>query len=419
LLYARGYLFCAVWCAFGEGQFVDATLDQFVRELTHSGLMTATEIAAFQQTLPAECQPTDATALAQRLIEAHRLTEYQVSAIIEGRSADLLFGEYRILDRIGEGGMGIVLKAEHQLTRRVVAVKVLAAGAMRAPNIVQRFYRELQTAARLNHPNIVAAYDAGQFKGNHYLVMEFVDGQSLSDLVHQRGPLPLGETLGYLIQAARGLQYAHEQGIVHRDIKPSNLLVDRQGVVKVLDMGLARLIDTKDASHVESLTRTGLVMGTCDYMAPEQAVDSHRADHRADIYSLGCTLYRLLTGTVPFPADNLMAALLAHREARVPVLRHIRPDLPPRLDTVFRRMLAKRPGDRYQSMTEVVAALQDVLRQPRPHGVWFRRWMGALRRWFAIHPGGPSPSRLTPLPKADLERTISFHSDRGIDAPLQ
>lgn len=398
---------------------MDASLDQFVRELTHSGLMTATEIAAFQQTLPADRQPADAAALAQRLIEAHKLTAYQAAAIFEGKTAELAFGEYRILDRIGEGGMGIVLKAEHQMMGRVVAVKVLAAGAMRSPNVVQRFYRELKTAARLNHPNIVGAYDAGQFKGNHYLVMEYVEGQSLAEVVHRRGPLALGEALGYLIQAARGLQYAHEQGVVHRDIKPSNLLVDRQGAVKVLDMGLARLMDTKDSSHVESLTRTGLVMGTCDYMAPEQAVDSHRADHRADIYSLGCTMYRLLTGTVPYPADNLMAVLLAHREARVPSLRHIRPDLPARIDAVLRRMLAKRPGDRYQSMTEVIVALQEVLRQPRPRGVWFRRWVGKLRGWFKLHPAGPSPSRLTPLPKADLERTISFHCERRDDASVK
>jgi serine/threonine protein kinase len=392
---------------------MDATLDRFVRELTHSGLMTATEIAVFQQTLPPGCQPIDGPSLARRLVEAHKITEYQASAIFEGKTEGLVFGEYRVLDKIGEGGMGMVFQAEHQMMGRLVAIKVLSAAALRSPNVVQRFYREVKAVARLSHPNIVAAYDAGQFQGNHYLVMEYVEGQSLGELVRRRGPLPADEAIGYVVQAARGLQYSHEQGIVHRDIKPSNLLIDRQGTLKILDMGLARLTDTKGNSQDESLTRTGLVMGTCDYMAPEQAVDSHRADHRADIYSLGCTFYRLLTGTVPYPAENLMAVLLAHREARIPSLRAVRPDLPVRLDSVFRRMVAKRPANRYASMTEVIAALDDVRRRPSLADTAWRRWLNALRTWRTGR-GVPAPA---PHLHRELDRTVSFHSDRGSGHP--
>lgn len=392
---------------------MDATLDRFVRELTHSGLMSATDIAAFQHTLPPGAQPTDGPSLARRLIEAHKITPYQASAIFEGKTENLVFGEYRVLDKIGEGGMGVVLKAEHQMMGRLVAVKVLSGAAMQSPNIVRRFYREVKAAARLHHPNIVPAYDAGQYQGSHYLVMEYVEGQNLGQCVRERGPLPMCEAVNYTIQAARGLQYAHDQGIVHRDIKPSNLLVDREGVVKILDMGLARIIDANESPQAESLTRTGLVMGTCDYMAPEQAADSHRADHRADIYSLGCTMFRLLTGTVPYPAENLMAVLLAHRESRIPSLREMRPELPPRLDRVFRRMVAKRPADRYASMTEVIVALQDVLHSPATRGP-LGRWFSAWRWWTARRTGAAVPiSR-----RSDDERTISFHSERGSNTPL-
>jgi serine/threonine protein kinase len=390
---------------------VDATLDRFVSELTHSGLMSATEIADFQQTLPVDRQPTDGPSLARRLIEAHKLTEYQASAIIDGKTANLMFGEYRILDKIGEGGMGVVLKAEHQLMGRVVAVKVLSGAALQSPNIVRRFYREVKAAARLNHPNIVAAYDAGKYQDTHYLVMEYVDGQSLGQRVREQGPLPLSEALGYVIQAARGLQYAHEQGVVHRDVKPANLLVDCAGNVRILDMGLARLIDAGETPQVESLTRTGLVMGTGDYMAPEQAIDSHHVDHRVDIYALGCTLFRLLTGTVPYPADDLVAVLLAHRESRIPSLRSIRPELPSRIDRVFRRMVAKRPQDRYASMNEVIAALQEVLQPPVPVGR-LRRWLSGWR-WWPRGRRGPT----TPNCGADDAPTISFHSQRGSSPP--
>jgi len=243
-----------------------------------------------------------------------------------------------------------------------VAVKVLPAKALENEDAVKRFYREVEAAARLLHPNIVAAYDAGEHEGLHYLVMEYVDGVDLSELVKEQGPMSIKQAVDYIVQAARGLEYAHRLGVIHRDIKPGNLLLDADGTVKILDMGLARFeggIGEKDLG--EDLTSTGQIMGTCDYMAPEQAEDTHAADARADVYSLGCTLYRLIAGGVPYGGDTVMKKLLAHREAPIPSLLQSRPDVPEALQSVYERMMAKDPDDRIQTMTELIAELEAVL----------------------------------------------------------
>src|SRR5262249_24730457 len=180
-----------------------------------------------------------------------------------------------------------------------------------------RFQREFEAARRLRHPNLVAAFEADEDRGVHFLVMDYVQGINLDRLVGEHGPLPVAEAVDYLIQSARGLEAAHERGIVHRDIKPGNLMLDRQGTVRVLDLGLARIVspgNAFDSSVAGRLTQTGMYMGTVDYMAPEQAEDSHSVDHRADIYSLGCTLYFLLTGREPFPGPTILRRMVAHQE---------------------------------------------------------------------------------------------------------
>ena len=231
-----------------------------------------------------------------------------------------VLGDYQLLEKIGGGGMGRVYKARHRTMQRLVALKILP-GVDRSPEAVRRFQREIQAMARLTHPNIVTAYDAGQCEGTHFLVMELVDGSDLAQHVNRHGPLPIAVALDYTRQVALGLEYAHREGVIHRDIKPSNLLLDNAGAVKILDLGLARFgsqLCGAEASAASQLTQRGSVFGTIDYMAPEQAANASQADPRSDIYSLGCTLHFLLTGQPVFAGQSAVERLIAHRERSAP-----------------------------------------------------------------------------------------------------
>jgi serine/threonine-protein kinase len=329
----------------------------FAQSLAESGLLDSVDLLPDSGPLAA----ADGVAAAQKLVEAGKLTGYQADAVLGRRFGDLRIGNYEILDRLGAGGMGTVYKARHRRMKRVVALKVLSRDVAGAGKFADRFQREVETIARLSHPNIVMAFDADEGETGPFLVMEFVNGRDLASEVEKGGPLTVAEAVDRILQAARGLEYAHAQGIVHRDIKPGNLLRDADGVVKVADLGLARL-NAPDGGPggSTSLTQAGMVVGTADYMSPEQAVDSGEVDHRADIYSLGCTLHFLLTGRPPYQAASIMAILLKHRDAPIPELSASRPDIPPELETIFQRMVAKAPEDRYQTMTVVVKALEQV-----------------------------------------------------------
>jgi hypothetical protein len=284
---------------------------------------------------------------------------------------------YRVLELLGAGGMGVVFKAEHRLMERLVALKVINRKLIERPGAVDRFRQEVKAAARLAHPNIVTAYDAEQAGDVHFLVMEYVDGTSLERLLRQRGPLPVAEACSLAWQAALGLQHAHERGMVHRDIKPANLLLTGQGRVKLLDFGLARFVseaapvseaaDAPPSTHValaplpqgvDGLTASGVVIGTPDYIAPEQAAEPRSADIRADIYSLGCTLFHLLTGRPPFAGGTAMQKLIAHVEQPPPLLAEMRPDAPPALSQLVAKMLAKDPSQRSQTPGEAAEALR-------------------------------------------------------------
>lgn len=334
-------------------------LEQFVARLTSCGLLTADDCQSVLAGQHGAKKPATAEELARELVAAGKLTKYQATAAFQGHERALLLGDYIIVDKIGAGGMGQVLKAQHRRMKRVVALKVLPSSATKTPDNVKRFQREVEAAARLLHPNIVAAFDAGQSGNTHFLVMEFVDGQDLSAMVRKQGALPVDNVIDYMLQAARGLAYAHGEGVVHRDIKPGNLLVDKKGTLKILDMGLARFDDHEQATSAarEGLTHSGQVMGTVDYMAPEQAFDTRKADARADIYSLGCSMYRLLTGENAYEGETLIQKILAHRDAPIPTLRAKRPDAPATLDDILARMMAKKPEDRYQTMDDVATAL--------------------------------------------------------------
>jgi serine/threonine protein kinase len=306
---------------------------------------------------------------------------------------------YRLLQLLGAGGMGTVYKAEHQLMERPVALKVIRRSLTDDPAAVERFRREVKAAAKLAHPNIVAAYDAEQAGDVHFLVMEFVEGKSLEKLVAERGPLPAALACEYARQAALGLQHASERGMVHRDIKPQNLMLTPAGQVKVLDFGLARFaresvppLTPGAAAGLASpaLTQTGSVMGTPDYIAPEQAADCHAADVRADLYSLGCTLYYLLTGRVPFPEGGVLDKLLAHAERPPQPLTVLRPDLPPEVVRVVERLMAKDPARRYQTPAEAAEALRRAAEAPAepapapPSRPPRRRWPTAVAVGVAL-----------------------------------
>ncbi|MEI8381392.1 MAG: bifunctional serine/threonine-protein kinase/formylglycine-generating enzyme family protein [Planctomycetota bacterium] len=328
------------------------SLEQFVKQLEESGLVVGDEL---RDLLPPRANPTDAEALARELVRQNKLTTYQVEQISEGKGKSLVLGNYVILDKLGQGGMGMVLKARHTRMDRIVALKVMSFAAMKSPDAVQRFHREVKAAAKLEHPNIVTAYDADEALGTHFLVMQYVEGTDLSALVKKKGPLSVAQAMRCISQAARGLELAHQRGVIHRDIKPANLLLDNDGTVKILDMGLAR-IEGEVGAQAE-LTSTGAVMGTVDYMAPEQALSTKHADARSDIYSLGITLWYLLTGRSAYAGDTLMSRLLAHRDSPIPSLCAAREDVPTSVDLVFAKMVAKQSQDRYQSMTEVLRDL--------------------------------------------------------------
>ncbi|MCE9566919.1 MAG: serine/threonine protein kinase [Planctomycetes bacterium] len=299
---------------------------------------------------------TPAADIASQLVKAGVLTPFQAKAFLQGKSRGFRLGPYRILDQIGAGGMGQVFLAEHSHMKRLVAVKVLPPRLALDKGMIERFYREARAVAALDHPNIVRAHDVACYKGTHYLVLEYIEGRSLAErLISNEGPLSIGEACGYIVQAAAGLKHAHDKGIAHRDIKPGNLLVDKEGVVKILDMGLARFFED-DRDRITRDLDGGSVMGTADYVAPEQLMDSATADHRADIYSLGATFYHLVTGRPPFEGSTT-AKLVAHQLKAVPPAHSIREDVPEEVSEIIEQMMEKDPDDRYQSATDLIAEL--------------------------------------------------------------
>ena len=292
--------------------------------------------------------------LAEEALRRGWLTPYQVRKLLRGRGRRLVQGPYVILDRLGGGATGKVYKVRHSRLNRLAALKVIGKGRLTDSRAAERFYREIRALAQLAHPNIVHAYDAGPVGDSHFLVMEYIEGTDLARLLQERGPLPVGEACDYVLQAALGLQHAHERGLVHRDLKPSNLLVEKGGRIKVVDFGLARF---QEDPVTDPLTQQGVVLGTVDYMAPEQILDAHAVDARADLYSLGCTLYHLLTGRPPFSKGTVLEKLLKHQAEEPTPVEVLRPDVPAAVAAVVRRLMAKHPEGRFRTAAETAAAL--------------------------------------------------------------
>ncbi len=284
-------------------------LETVVKQLADSGIIAPGKLENF---VPPKASPKDGEALLRELHKQKLLTTFQAQQFAQGRAKALILGNYTLIDKIGAGGMGQVFKAEHRRMKRLVAIKMLPKAMLKDAAAAARFQREVEAAAKLRHTNIVAADDADEANGVHFLVMEYVEGSDLSALVKKNGPFPVAKAINYILQAARGLEFAHKKGVIHRDIKPANLLLDNEGVVKILDMGLARISGDGNAATQAELTGTGAVMGTVDYMAPEQGLSTKHADARADIYSLGCSLHFLLIGKPTFDGETVTAKLLAH-----------------------------------------------------------------------------------------------------------
>jgi serine/threonine-protein kinase len=338
----------------------------FLTNLCKSGLVPPDAVRAALRQLP---DTERGRVLARGLVEMGLLTRFQAERLLVGRTEGFILGQYRILDEIGKGGMGRVYKAEHMTMHRVVALKILASDLTKTERARQLFQREVRAAARLVHPNIVTAYDANQVGDRMYLVMEYVDGPNLQQLVRSQGPLPVSQACDFVRQVALGLQYAHETGMVHRDIKPANLLVQRLAArnadappaynVKILDFGLARLHDPETGrpeGHGSAEHSSHTVMGTPDFLAPEQA-RGEGVDQRSDLYSLGCTFYFLLTGKVPFPGGTALEKLVRHSSEDPPPLERRRPDVTVAVAHVVRKLMAKEPDARYDSAEELAEVL--------------------------------------------------------------
>lgn len=330
-----------------------AALDNFIKQIRDSGVLDSESLQEF---LPPRGAPKGVEDLARELVRKKKLTRYQAEEIYRGKAKSLVLGNYILMEKIGAGGMGQVFKARHRRMDRIVAVKVLPPAVAKNKKAIARFEREVKAVSKISHPNIVAAHDADQADVTHFLVMEYVDGSDLSALVRKQGRLPVNQAVDFITQAARGLAAAHVEGIVHRDIKPANLLADKKGTIKILDLGLARM--EGDTAAQAELTAAGIALGTVDYMAPEQALNTRSADARADIYGLGCTLFYLLTGRPPFEEETIAARIWAHQSQPMPALRSIRPEIPEAIEAIFQKMVAKNVAERYQTMTEVITALE-------------------------------------------------------------
>jgi serine/threonine protein kinase len=395
---------------------MEPSIESFCNSLARSRLLAPEQVWAMyqrcRQEAPEAC--TDLARFVRWVVAAEYLTEYQAGIVQRGNADQLILGPYKVLERIGRGRMAGVYKAQHQLGQ-VVAVKVLPPSKARDPHILGRFQREARLALRLKHPNIVRTFQTGDWEGRHCLVMEYLEGETLEEVLARRGKLPAGEAVRLVCQALTGLQQIHDEGLVHRDFKPANLMLvggdagsTLGATVKILDIGLGRALFDEDPSGKAQnfeLTNEGELLGTPAYMAPEQARDSHSADIRADVYSLGCTLYHALAGQPPFADANPARQLIRHATERPRPLADFSPGLPRGLQEVVGEMLAKDPSQRPATPERAAVALRpflsagaevmEITRQPR---------MAAYLKWLEAQfgkdaaPRTPPPVRKSPRP---------------------
>lgn len=404
---------------------------------------------------------THSTQLLDEILANGWITSFQHRLLIDGHQEKLIVGPYRILEQLGEGGMGVVYKAVYPKLNRLVALKIIQPQLLSLrPELVHRFEREARAAAQLMHPNVVVLYDAGNVGNIYFIAMEFVDGMTLDRMVRMQGPLPIKQASDYIRQAALGLQHAADQGLVHRDIKPGNLLVAQRsglatpgkrssslhrrpvlitqrdkklaldsassegkmmnawGMVKILDMGLARIRDSfddysGDQGPLTPLTRAGTLLGTPDFIAPEQARDPRNVDIRADLYSLGCSYYYLLVGRPPFSGGNDVQKILRHQTERPVPIEELRPHLPTSVTAIINRLLQKRPEDRYEMPQDLADDLQVFLTTPPKTGAIAQE---TLRREAETTP--PAPVSLFNRGVSPQAVTIAGEIEAATSPPL-
>lgn len=402
------------------------TTSSLRESILKSGLVSTQQLQDVEVNDPASTG--DGSTLAESLLAAGLLTEWQLGKLRSGRHSGFFLGPYKLLSHIARGGMSTLYEAEHCETGNRRALKVLSPVKATQHSYLPRFIREADVASKLRHRNVVRVYEllkAKQGKANlHFIVMQFLNGRDLFRLVSDDGPLTVRKSADLIRQAANGLQHSHDAGLVHRDVKPGNLLLTDAGILKVVDLGLAAILESQD----ESLTRLcdEQVIGTADYLAPEQAIDSHRADHRADIYALGCTWYFLLTGHPPFGSGSLAQRILAHQRKEPTDIRELRPDLPEELAALLQAMMVKRRALRIQSCADVATRLEAWLnsaiadpefdappRLPESHGSQQRRKLTRVpikRR---------QPQTETPTASVFSANTKTNHSLKAITTPVR
>ncbi|MGC8640290.1 MAG: serine/threonine-protein kinase [Isosphaeraceae bacterium] len=364
------------------------SVSEFLGNLERSGILTDSEILDIKSCLRSSPQLRKSSVLAEWLVEEGRLTDFQARRLLVGKTTGLVFGRYILLDRLGKGSMGRVLKARHRLMDRVVALKVVSPAYVSSLHSVARFLREMKIVGMLDHPNVVRAFDADQQDNSPYIVMEYLEGEDLERVLRRRGMLPPDEVVEYITQAAWGLAHAHEKGVVHRDIKPTNLFLTTAGAVKVLDLGLGAFVDVSNHEVKALDTDEGFVVGTTDYMSPEQ-ISGRPIDARTDLFSLGCTMYRLLTGTYAFPGMTKLDRLARRlHEPHVPIT-EVRPNLPTPLVTALDRMLALQPEERVSSAVEVAE--------------WMELMIPGSRR-LQLRTGASQAVKPSPVPSASQPR---------------
>lgn len=300
--------------------------------------------------------PSDPVELAKALQKQKVITRWHCEKLLQGKYKGFFLGRHKLLGHIGSGGMSSVYLAEHMKMHDLRAIKVLPQSRLGKSSYLARFQQEAKAIASLNHPNVVRAHDIDNQGDTHYIVMEYVDGDDLQTIVKKKGPLPFDKVANYLAQAAHGLQHAHDVGLIHRDIKPANILINSSGRVKILDLGLALFTDEAQASL--TIDFNDKVLGTADYLAPEQALNSHKVDHRADLYGLGCTMYFMLTGHPPFPDGTIAQRIAKHQKEMPKEIRKIRPECPGELEGICWKLMQKDPKFRYASAAQTAEVLE-------------------------------------------------------------